>query len=163
MTRFLRGLLEELKGIWHGLTCNDERCECRFIPTNDLAATAPGPVIGGCGPGDFDHYPDAPQVLKRFPKYPLGCWLRKGAVVGVVAKVVADVKIGRLTADLSHFAFTDEEKFSSDDQVLYYILTVVAWKGRKIATGGYYVGENDVELASADEILRLEEEGEGEA
>jgi hypothetical protein len=147
----IRGLIEELKGMWHGFWCDDKSCECRVERPTQL-----GGIIAFGQPVPYDEMGTAPEPLKRFPKYPLGAYLKRQDTVGVVTCIYSD-----LTAAIDDFAVgpdwweCQDVKPSSKDQVFYGLVVVFRRKDRRIATGALLVGENDVELVAEADVREV--------
>jgi hypothetical protein len=136
----MRDLILFFKGLWHGWTCGNPNCECRVEGPRGVAV-----AIGGTP--NYDHYPDAPKILQRFPKYPLGVKLRWRGVVGGVYAIHADYNAAMPFASYSpEFYEVQKDPPSSQDQVFYSLLVTIEHKGRRVATGTVIAGENDVEL-----------------
>ena len=137
------GLFAYLRGAFHGIFCKDQLCDCRRV---DI------PAVGiGAGPPNYDFYPDAPKILQRFPKYPLGARLRWRGVVGRVFAIYPDYDAAMPFVGYSpEWYEIQRDPPSSKDQVFYSLLMTVEYKGRKVATGAVLAGENDVELAGQD-------------
>jgi hypothetical protein len=139
------GLWRFLKGSFHGAFCKDESCDCR------RERSLGGAVGLGAGPPNYDFYPDAPKILQRFPKYPLGARLLWRGVTGPVVAIYPDYDAAMPFVGYSPEWYEIQmAPPSSKDQVFYSLLMTVERKGRKVATGTVLAGENDVELASME-------------
>lgn len=137
------GLWNYLKGAFHGMLCKDQLCDCRRESGSVVAI--------GAGPPNYDHYPDAPTILQRFPKYPLGARLRWRGVVGRVFAIYSDYDAAMPFVGYSpEWCEIQREPPSSKDQVFYSLLMTIEHKGRRIATGTVLAGENDVELVGQE-------------
>jgi len=95
--------------------------------------------------------PPAPCILKRFPKYPLGCTLRIREYVGIVDAIYADYNAALMCGAVTHGWFeAQEDPPSSRDQIFYSIIVVRRsgdnQMGVLLATGAVLAGEDDVEL-----------------
>lgn len=140
------GVIAYLKGVFHGAFCKDLLCDCR------REGPAPLAIGIGAGPPNYDYYPDAPKILQRFPKYPLGAKLRWRGVVGRVFAIYPDHSAAMPFAGYSlEWYEIQKDPPSSKDQVFYSLLMTIENKGRKVATGSVLAGENDVELAGDED------------
>lgn len=99
-------------------------------------------------PPPLNRHGTAPKILQRFPKYPLGCFLKKDGCLGIVDAIYSDY-----TAAVNSFIippnwFEQQVKPpSSRDQIFYSIIVVEERDGTVYAVGAILAGENDVELA----------------
>lgn len=137
------GLFSYLKGAFHGMFCKDPSCDCRREDVLGVAI--------GTGPPNYDFYPEAPKILQRFPKYPLGARLRWRGVEGPVVAIHADYDAAMPFCGYSPDWYeVQKDPPSSKDQVFYSLLMTVKHKGKRVATGTVIAGENDVELAGQE-------------
>jgi hypothetical protein len=126
-------MFEYLKGLYRGW---------RGLPAEETGivgyATIPPP-------------PPPPVILKRFPKFPLGCTLRIREHIGIVDAIFCDYRAAQ-NCGIVTGGWMEIQKFppSSEDQIFYSIITLERMgengDGPLFISGGILGGENDVEL-----------------
>lgn len=129
----ISGLWEYLKGVYRGW---------RGLPAEELG------VIGVAEYATVPPPPPVPDLIKRFPKYPLGCRLKIREHVGIVDAIFADIRAAQ-NCNLIGFNWIDQQIHppSSTDQVFYSIITIKGGPdGSEYIAGSILAGENDVEL-----------------
>jgi hypothetical protein len=127
-------MIEYLKGLWRGW---------RGLPAEERGICAVG--VGAPPPMP------PPVILKRFPKYPLGCTLRSRGRLGIVNAIFCDYKAALNSGAVFHgWAEAQGHPPSSQDQIFYLIITLERMgenaDGPLFVSGSIIAGENDVEL-----------------
>lgn len=93
--------------------------------------------------------PPVPDILRRFPKYPLGCRLRNAdGKVGLVDSIYADYRAA-LNSNIIGFGWLEAQgkKPTSTDQIFYSLIMIEKGPdGAEFISGAILAGENDVEL-----------------